>query len=849
MNKILDKATINEDSKFYKRRVPEYINSNLNPSFGLRPYQQEALGRFVFYWNEYQDRPKGMPTQLLYHMATGSGKTLIMAGLILHLYEVGYRNFLFFVNSTNIIDKTRDNFLNKHSSKYLFSDAISIGSRQIRIKEVDNFQVANQDDINIVFSTIQGLHLRLNSPKENSITYDDFESGKIVLISDEAHHINVETKKGTGIGSDGNGETVNWEGTVNRIFNTNADNVLLEFTATADLILPEIGAKYINKLIFDYSLRQFRLDGYSKEINVLQTDLPAFGRALHGVLISQYRRKMFEKYGKSIKPVILFKSKTIKESQLFFIEFESRIRNLSVSDLDQIRMLKTAEIIERMFHYFEANGLSLENLIAELKEDFSEAKLISVNSKEESVQKQLAVNSLEDEGNVFRAIFAVDKLNEGWDVLNLFDIVRLYDTKDANKEKSGKTTMAEAQLIGRGARYCPFQISENQMFFSRKFDGDIENELRVCEELYYHSAYNPRYIQELNTVLEEIGIKERQTIEMPIKLKGSFKDSAFYQNAKIFLNEQQKHHSENIFGIIPEIYKIQFKEDNQKPSIVSKIALMARVEKREVSYRFGDFGENIVRKALNRLEFYQFSHLKHFLPKLNSISEFITSKEYLGRILLVIEGLPNQALDLSPSQKLDEVVDVLKDISLAFTSNIANVHGSVEFKLYLFKDKIKDRVLKLPLYETKFHLDLSKKDWYVFDDSYGTAAQNNFISYFDQIYPKLEQKYNDVYLIKNEGHFKFYNFEDERAIEPDFVLFLLDNQTGEDLHYQIFIDAKVLNLIDAEMSGEISFDSLKNDLLLTQLWQAGKYMVWGPAFYKRASQKVGFGNQSLALLD
>ncbi|MDA0062985.1 DEAD/DEAH box helicase family protein [Brachyspira hyodysenteriae] len=31
----------------------------------------------------------------MFNMATGSGKTLIMASLILYLYEKGYRNFLF----------------------------------------------------------------------------------------------------------------------------------------------------------------------------------------------------------------------------------------------------------------------------------------------------------------------------------------------------------------------------------------------------------------------------------------------------------------------------------------------------------------------------------------------------------------------------------------------------------------------------------------------------------------------------------------------------------------------------------------------------------------------------------
>ena len=81
----------------------------------------------------------------------------------------------------------------------------------------------------------------------------------------------------------------------------------------------------------------------------------------------------------------------------------------------------------------------------------------------------MIVNSLEDKNNEYRAVFAVDKLNEGWDVLNLFDIVRLYNTRDPDKSgKVGKTTMSEAQLIGRGARYCPFKLKDDQNFISKK---------------------------------------------------------------------------------------------------------------------------------------------------------------------------------------------------------------------------------------------------------------------------------------------------------------------------------------------------------------------------------------------
>jgi type III restriction enzyme len=642
---------------FYKSRVPEFIYNNLKNNFGKRSYQQEAFGRFVFYWNEYEGKSKETPTQLLYHMATGSGKTLIMAGLIIYLYSQGYRNFLFFVNSANIIDKTRDNFLNRASSKYLFAENVFIGRKHIRIKEVNNFQAVNPDDINIVFSTIQGLHSRLNTPKENSITYDDFEDKKIVLISDEAHHINAETKKRNELKAGEREEIVSWERTVNRIFNSNKDNILLEFTATADLSLAEIEKKYNDKLIYDYPLRQFRRDGYSKEVKVLQADLSSFERALQGVLLSQYRKKLFEKYKTPVKPVILFKSRTIKESQSFFNEFIAGIKNPGPFDLQKIKDSGSDNVLQAVFEFLERNDITLENFAAELKEDFSEDKLISVNSKDESEQKQLAVNSLEDETNPYRAVFAVDKLNEGWDVLNLFDIVRLYDIKNEKTGQPGKTTMSEAQLIGRGARYCPFKIIEGESVFSRKFDDDPANELRICEELYYHSAYNPRYIRELNIALEEIGIKAKNTEERIIKPANESGKKPGQKERISFLKSTGE-----------QTFNVSLKTGGIISGAISN-AISKEERKKEMHYKLVDFGEIIVRKAMNKLPFYQFSNLKTLWPDIHSVSGFIASPEYLGGVKLKISGLPEQVNNLSPMQKLEASIDVLQNLSSVFLKN------------------------------------------------------------------------------------------------------------------------------------------------------------------------------------
>jgi len=102
---------------YFTSRVGDEIVQNINPKFELREYQEEALGRFDFYFNGYQKRH--CPAQLLFHMATGSGKTLIMAANILYLYKLGYRNFIFFVNSVNIIEKTKDNVLVQRKLDFL----------------------------------------------------------------------------------------------------------------------------------------------------------------------------------------------------------------------------------------------------------------------------------------------------------------------------------------------------------------------------------------------------------------------------------------------------------------------------------------------------------------------------------------------------------------------------------------------------------------------------------------------------------------------------------------------------------------------------------------------------------
>ena len=134
-------------------------------------------------------------------------------------------------------------------------------------------------------------------------------------------------------------------------------------------------------------------------------------------------------------------------------------------------------------------------------------------------------------------------------MLNLFDIVRLYDTRDAKSNIPGPTTIKEAQLIGRGARYYPFKIDDSDDPSIRKFDHDLKNEMRICEELYYHSNYNPRYIQELNSALIKTGIIPDNTVKKNLIIKNDFKNTKFYKSGFLFLNQPEKYPRNDVYEL------------------------------------------------------------------------------------------------------------------------------------------------------------------------------------------------------------------------------------------------------------------------------------------------------------
>ena len=255
------------------------------------------------------------------------------------------------------------------------------------------------------------------------------------MLADEAHHNNAKTKAKKG--QTALIEEPSFENTVEKVLHSNIQNLLLEFTATLDFWNKEIENKYLNKILYKYDLIHFRQGGFSKDVNILQAELEEKERIIQAILLNQYRQEVAGKHNINLKPVILFKAqKTIAESIENKEKFHQIIAGLSIADLQNIRQKTTIATIQKMFDFFDNHFTSLEILVKKLQVNFAESKCISVNEESEKEINQILINSLEDKDNQIRCVFAVNKLNEGWDVLNLFDIVRLYHSRSNVKDSA-----------------------------------------------------------------------------------------------------------------------------------------------------------------------------------------------------------------------------------------------------------------------------------------------------------------------------------------------------------------------------------------------------------------------------
>ena len=442
---------------------------------------------------------------------------------------------------------------------------------------------------------------------------------------------------------------------------------------------------------------------------------------------------------------------------------------------------------------------------------------------------------MEAEGNPIRAIFAVDMLNEGWDVLNLFDIVRLYSTK-----KDKKTTQ-EAQLIGRGARYCPFVLREAtdadadpEVRYKRKFDDDIGNPLRVCETLYYHCQGDNDFIRELNNELVKTGAKGGKK-PVQLTLKDKFKESTLYQEGSILLNKQESCQEDIPKALEKERYsyylgatQVETRRLGTEASTSSRPTKHSVLEAKELGYA-------VLRTAIQRTEGFTHKYLKDTYINLSYDSMRAYAEAVLYPLRIRIDGRDHaEVKNLTQAERLEVASYFVRTVKDVIDKKAKQMKGTpfTEYKPIkkIFKDTKIVSEKRAVYYDGKHH---------AYGELYLTEEEQDFLSFLDGYIDKVKAYYQETYILRNERFFKIYNFQDGRAFEPDFVLFANAIEKGKPpLVVQCFIEPKGDHIQDGERWKEDFLEAIEECTDHTKMDIHGIRLV-GLPFYS-GSQETEF---------
>ncbi|GAA7046244.1 DEAD/DEAH box helicase family protein [Helicobacter pylori] len=640
--------------------------------------------------------------------------------------------------------------------------------------------------------------------KENAISIEDLKDQKLVFLADEAHHLNTETKKK--LSDAESNEKRNWESVVKLALEQNKDNLLLEFSAT----IPNeksVKDKYENLKVITYTLKEFSEDKFCKNIYSLSYENKELETRFLGACVSSLYKELLAQHHniENFKPCILFKSERIEDSKENQERFNAFLENLSPLDLENFFNHSRNAFFKDAKNFFDKQHYT-PNLAQLLQTKFKKSVQINTNNEKELEKSMLLLNSLEDRQNPKRVIFSVDKLNEGWDVLNLFDIVRL------KNKASQKDTTKDAQLIGRGARYYPFSYNDfkpsNIEFYQRKFD--LFNPLSTLERLDYHAVYDSEFIAKLNNELQDLGlgfVNEKQTIPLtPTKrFKCYYASNTKNKNKNLFNKDytdpvkvklQSLHVPLFAFGVREK--KVDFKEENKGdttyyiPHTLNKIPI------------------NYFLKALN-LKNLDFKTLKKAFKKhaFNNKVEFI--ERYISQL----------KTNFHKNQKFDDNKTLLK-LAVDIIENLKDT-------LLKEQDKYDVSALELKEFEThdrslsasELEKDIPSYEWLLFKDmrKLDSDLEREFLGFINDHKEVLDKKFKEWCVLRND-HFTelkvFYNIENSpyyaQGFEPDFILFARTH-SDEFLGFTCYMEAKGEHLKHSNAWKEEFLETLENAAL------------------------------------
>ena len=103
--------------------------------------------------------------------------------------------------------------------------------------------------------------------------------------------------------------------------------------------------------------------------------------------------------------------------------------------------------------------------------------------------------------------------------------------------------------------------------------------------------------------------------------------------------------------------------------------------------------------------------------------------------------------------------------------------------------------------------------------------------------PRLNEKYDEIYLVRNEKDVRIYSFDEGRTFEPDYLLFLrIKDADGKYDNMQIFIEPKGDHLLKADKWKEDFLKQISSKAEVRWVTATDKYTVWGLPFYNEKTE-------------
>ncbi|MRH71972.1 DEAD/DEAH box helicase [Lactobacillus reuteri] len=821
-----------------------YIWDNLKHT--LRNYQLNAVANFHYGlnyakwdWKFGDTKPKHDlidQRTFMFWMATGSGKTDIMAALILYLYkEKGMQNFVFTTSLTSVLLKTKDNFLKPTSTKYLFQPNIWIDGQKITINAVQTLPKHPQPNtINLLVTNIDRLNnvISQNTTKESiglGLSKLDFNDNRYVILADEAHHFNALTK----------GKGGAYEHTLDELRRIGAETYQLEFTATLSGMdgHSNIYQKYRDKVIARFDLGEFSHAGYSKRVTQIASNLDDNTKMIQGILMNVARQLIAkDNQINYFKPIILFKSYTKTRNKVVYNHFLKLIQELTVDQLQRAMLeieQKNQEIALVQVAIQRLKAINPLKLLTMIQQEFTVGAAGNVND-EKDAEFLNQLNTLESPNSPYRVVFAVEKLTEGWDVLNLFDIVKLDDS-----QVSKEATNREAQLVGRGARYYPFVVgNEAQLNYQRRYDKD-DLSRQLLETLFFHTIRQDKYIDNLAQAYQAIGlnvqINTNSSEHFTARLKKNVISLPIWQNGVVFENQLRATTAEDYQTLADFGVKFRFSYDARNLALGNEIYEDDIQQDEEFTTKEIELSSKLFLHASYRLEFYRFDRLHQYLPKLKSLQDFFN--HYLKKVVVEVK-VDDDETELSINDQLKIATSYLIALQKKIQGNYLKEIGTAIFHPIKIKERFVSYERNLPKPVTakdpRYSAPVRKGLWFPFDRSIGDEEEQIFITMIQDSKDTIQKiigPNRTFMLLRNDEkahHLTLHEIHGIRNYMPDFVL-LINGYHAETV--QFYLEPKGEHL-DKQ-------DKWKQDLLKSihekaqVVGYSGKTRLYGLPFFHR----------------